>query len=46
MFNWISPFNYDFAIAAIPIQIVLLIFYGVRVAIMSKGITSRNIFQH
>ena len=30
MFNWISPFNYDFAIAAIPIQIVLLVFYGVR----------------
>ncbi len=30
MFNWISPFNYDFAIAAIPIQVVLLVFYGVR----------------
>lgn len=30
MFNWISPFNYDFAIAAIPIQLVLLVFYGVR----------------
>ncbi|SFG65768.1 EAL domain-containing protein [Oribacterium sp. WCC10] len=30
MFNWISPFNYDFAIAAIPIQIILLVFYGFR----------------
>ena len=30
MFNWISDFNYDFAIAAIPIQIILLVFYGVR----------------
>ncbi len=30
MFNWISPFNYDFALAAIPIQIILLVFYGVR----------------
>ena len=30
MFNWISPFNYDFAIAAIPIQVILLLFYGVR----------------
>ncbi len=30
MINWISPFNYDFAIAAIPIQIVLLVFYGFR----------------
>ncbi|MCR4901736.1 MAG: hypothetical protein K6A23_02675, partial [Butyrivibrio sp.] len=30
MINWISPFNYDFAIAAIPIQIILLFFYGFR----------------
>ncbi|WP_044915715.1 EAL domain-containing protein [Butyrivibrio sp. WCE2006] len=30
MYNWISPFNYDFAIAAIPIQVILLLFYGVR----------------
>ncbi len=30
MFNWISSFNYDFAIATIPIQLILLIFYGVR----------------
>ena len=30
MINWISPFNYDFAIAAIPIQIILLVFYGFR----------------
>ncbi len=30
MINWISPFNYDFAIAAIPIQLILLVFYGVR----------------
>ena len=30
MFNWISPFNYDFAIASIPIQIILLLFYGFR----------------
>ena len=30
MFNWISPFNYDFAIASIPIQIILLVFYGIR----------------
>ncbi len=30
MYNWISPFNYDFAIAAIPIQIILIVFYGVR----------------
>ena len=30
MINWISDFNYDFAIATIPIQIILLVFYGVR----------------
>lgn len=30
MINWISNFNYDFAIATIPIQIILLVFYGVR----------------
>ena len=30
MINWISPFNYDFAIASIPIQIILLVFYGFR----------------
>lgn len=30
MFNWISPFNYDYAIATIPIQVILLMFYGFR----------------
>ena len=30
MLQWISPFNYDFAIASIPVQIILLIFYGFR----------------
>ena len=30
MINWISPFNYDFAISTIPIQIILLVFYGIR----------------
>ncbi len=30
MIDWISPFNYDFAIATIPIQIILLMFYGIR----------------
>ncbi len=30
MIEWISSFNYDFAIASIPIQVILLVFYGVR----------------
>lgn len=30
MINWISPFNYDFAIATLPVQIILLVFYGFR----------------
>lgn len=30
MFHWYSDFNYDFALAAIPIQIILLVFYGIR----------------
>jgi len=36
MFNWISPFNYDFAIATIPIQIILLVFYGIRSNLPTK----------
>ena len=27
MFQWLSQYNYDFALAAIPIQLLLLIFY-------------------
>ena len=30
MFQWLSNYNYDFALAAIPIQILLLIFYCSR----------------
>ncbi len=30
MFQWLSQYNYDFALAAIPIQILLLIFYCSR----------------
>lgn len=30
MFHWLSSYNYDFALAAIPIQIILLAFYCSR----------------
>ena len=30
MINWLSKYDYDFAIATIPIQIILLAFYGSR----------------
>ena len=30
MFHWLSQYNYDFALAAIPIQLLLLIFYCSR----------------
>lgn len=30
MFHWLSAYNYDFAIAAIPIQLILLVFYCSR----------------
>ncbi len=30
MFQWLSQYNYDFALAAIPIQLLLLIFYCSR----------------
>ena len=30
MFNWLSNYDYDFALAAIPVQIILLTFYSVR----------------
>ena len=30
MFNWLSNYDYDFALAAIPVQFILLIFYGLR----------------
>ena len=30
MFQWLSNYNYDFALAAIPIQLLLLIFYCSR----------------
>ena len=30
MFNWLSKYNYDFALATVPIQIILLFFYGSR----------------
>ncbi len=30
MFHWISGYNYDFALAAIPIQILILLFYCSR----------------
>ena len=30
MFHWLSAYNYDFAIAAVPIQIILLLFYCSR----------------
>ncbi|MBR1661012.1 MAG: GGDEF domain-containing protein [Acidaminococcaceae bacterium] len=30
MFNWLSDYNYDFALAAVPIQLILLIYYCSR----------------
>lgn len=30
MIQWLSPFNYAYAIASIPIQIILMVFYCVR----------------
>lgn len=30
MFNWLSYYDYDFSLAAIPVQIILLVFYGLR----------------
>lgn len=30
MFQWLSGFNYDFALATIPLQIILMIFYSSR----------------
>lgn len=30
MFNWLSNYNYDYALAAIPIQLILLVFYCSR----------------
>ncbi len=30
MFHWLSNYNYDFALAAIPIQVILLLFYCSR----------------
>lgn len=30
MFQWLSQYNYDYALAAIPIQLILLIFYCFR----------------
>jgi EAL domain-containing protein (putative c-di-GMP-specific phosphodiesterase class I)/GGDEF domain-containing protein len=30
MFHWLSKYNYDFALAAIPIQLILLLFYCSR----------------
>ncbi len=36
MYNWISEFNYDFAVATIPIQLILLVFYGIRENLPTK----------
>lgn len=30
MLHGLSPYNYDFAVAAIPLQLLLMVFYGVR----------------
>ena len=30
MFHWLSNYDYDFALAAIPVQFILLFFYGLR----------------
>ena len=30
MFTWLSSYDYDFSLAAIPVQIILLVFYGLR----------------
>ena len=30
MFNWLSNYDYDYALSTIPIQIILLLFYGSR----------------
>lgn len=36
MYTWISDFNYDFAVATIPIQLILLVFYGIRKNLPTK----------
>ncbi len=30
MIQWLSNYNYDFALAAIPVQVILLLFYCFR----------------
>ena len=30
MIHGLSPYNYDFAVAAIPLQLILMFFYGIR----------------
>ena len=30
MFHWLSDYNYDFALAAIPVQLLLILFYSFR----------------
>ena len=43
MFNWLSKYNYDFAFATVPIQIILLLFYSSRRNLPIRQSTSFSI---
>lgn len=43
MFNWLSNYDYDFALSTIPIQIILLLFYGSRRNLPIRQSTSFSI---
>lgn len=43
MYHWLSQYDYDFAIATIPIQIILLFFYGSRRNLPIRQSTSFSI---
>ncbi|MBO7677188.1 MAG: EAL domain-containing protein, partial [Erysipelotrichaceae bacterium] len=43
MINWLSEYDYDFAIATIPVQIILLIFYSSRRNLPIRQSTSFSI---
>lgn len=36
MFTWISSYNYDYALSTIPIQLILIVFYGLRENLPTK----------
>ena len=36
MFTWIGSYNYDYALSTIPIQLILIVFYGLRENLPTK----------